>query len=85
MPIHSHDPIAYTYEAATHCPTCTELRFGVDENRNVPEDATDGEGNGVGVIAPWDTSDWPEGIYCDDCHAEIVPALNEDERKGVNV
>lgn len=58
----SHDPIAYTYDADTHCPPCAEARFGrcrdgwiacPDGHRGLPA-AMDSEGNTVGVIAPWD-------------------------------
>lgn len=75
------DPIAYTYEAAHHCPACTEARFGraadgyiagQDEDGNYPED---GEGNPVGAIAPWE--EWQsftgeqEILACDDCGAVL--------------
>lgn len=46
------DPIAYTYEAGTHCEGCALERFGRDENGDIT--GTDNEGNEVGVIAPWD-------------------------------
>lgn len=48
-------PIAYTYEADYHCPSCTAKRFGatfIGEDR---------EGNAVGAVAPWD-----EWHSCDD-------------------
>lgn len=55
----SHDPIAYTYEADTHCPACSEARFGRGEFGLIAIDehgdpSLDREGNPVGVIAPWD-------------------------------
>ena len=50
-------PIAYTYEADTHCPQCAEKRFGLHNNLI---SGTDSEGNEVGVIAPWD--EW----HCED-------------------
>jgi hypothetical protein len=66
------DPIAYTYEADHHCPACTFERFGRDEHGFPPEDAKDGEGNPIGVVAPWD--EWQnigeEGfqtLACSDC------------------
>lgn len=71
-------PVAYTYMAAVHCPYCTEDAFGVDESGFPPESACDGEGNPIGAIAPWDTSDFPEGIYCDDCFAEIAEPAEVD-------
>lgn len=41
-------PIAYTYEADTHCPPCTAERFG-------PAcEGTDREGNAVGALFSWD-------------------------------
>ena len=62
------DPIAYTYEADVHCPDCALDRFGgaLDD-----ENTTDQEGNGVGVIAPWDETP-AEGMYCGDCGDEIA-------------
>jgi hypothetical protein len=54
-----HDPIAYTFEADTHCPACTIARFGTAPGRPwPPEDATDSEGNPIGAVAPWD--EWCE-------------------------
>jgi len=71
----SHHPIAYTYEADTHCPDCTETRFGRCNcgfiactgdgpdcgypNRPNGWHPTDSEGNEPGVIAPWD--EWTHG------------------------
>jgi hypothetical protein len=50
----SHDPIAYTYEADTHCPACALGRFGAQPGRPwVRDDAVDREGNGIGAVAPW--------------------------------
>jgi len=69
------DPIAYTYEADCHCPDCAFARFGQDEHGFIPEDATDDEGNSVGVVAPW--SEWwnlddeCEVLACGTCHAII--------------
>ena len=37
----THDPIAYTYEADTHCPACAEQRFGRSARGFIAEDATD--------------------------------------------
>lgn len=70
-----YDPIAYTYEADHHCPGCAFERFGQDEHGFVPETAKDGEGNPVGVIAPWD--EWQqfdgerEVLACGDCGGVI--------------
>ena len=47
----AHDPIAFTYEADHHCESCAEKRFGRNEDGEIT--GTDGEGNSVGVIAPW--------------------------------
>lgn len=73
-----HDPIAYTYEGATHCPGCAFVAFGQDEHGYVPEDARDGEGNPIGAIAPWDEwydLDSNEGgtqvLFCDSCGGVI--------------
>jgi len=47
------DPIGYTYEAAVHCSGCTVIRFGEDREGYPPQDATDGGGNPVGALFPW--------------------------------
>lgn len=69
------DPIAYTYEADYHCPECAFARFGRDEHGFVPESAQDGEGNGVGVLAPWDEWQQFDGeveiLACGTCGKEI--------------
>ena len=57
-------PVAYTYEAAVHCPECTGARFGATAEGWIPEDAVDREGNGIGAIAPWDEDDTTN---CDTC------------------
>ncbi len=67
-----NDPIAYTYEADTHCPDCAEARFGRDDSGDIGVDSTDNEGNGVGVIAPWDEVDPEVGITCGTCGREVV-------------
>ena len=69
-------PIAYTYEAAEHCPSCAARRFGVDDATGfIPEAATDSEGNGIGAIAPWDET---FGLgSCDDCGATLYDSPEE--------
>ena len=72
-------PIAYTYEADTHCPTCAEARYGrsADGRWIAPEDSTDSEGNNVGAVAPWD--EWhvhgegaaPYVLACGTCQGVI--------------
>ena len=57
----SHAPIAYTYEADHHCPSCAEKRFGINDEGYI--EGEDSEGNPVGVIAPW--GDWTMGT--DEC------------------
>ena len=69
------DPIAYTYDAAEHCPACARARFGSDDHGFVPEDAEDSEGNGIGAVFGWDEIEPDRGLYCDTCGAEIVEAL----------
>ena len=63
-------PIAFTYEADHHCPRCTVARFGPDC------EGTDGEGNPVGALFPWD--EWhepseplPQVLACGTCGDEI--------------
>lgn len=59
-------PIAFTYDADTHCPPCALRRFGHDTDEGgslrpwPPESARDGEGNTIGAIAPWDEWCSPE-------------------------
>lgn len=77
-----HSPIAYTYEAATHCPSCSFGRFGEDEHGTVPEDALDNEGNSIGAVAPWD--EWQnytgeiETLSCDTC-GTIIEEYGEEQ------
>ncbi len=67
-------PIAYTYEAAHHCPDCTARRFpACEEHGQLACCVVDSEGNEPGAIFSWD--EVPDcGIYCDDCGREIAPA-----------
>ena len=65
-------PIAYTYDADTHCQTCAEKRFGRVNGFIAGEGSLDSEGNAVGVIAPWDewqsTLDECSWLECGTCH-----------------
>lgn len=70
-------PIAYTYEADVHCPSCAAARFGLDDQGFVPAGVTDAEGNEPGAVAPWD--EWGEPcagedqvLVCSDCEAELA-------------
>jgi hypothetical protein len=80
------DPIAYTYEADYHCPSCAFARFGEDEHGFVPEDAEDYEGNGVGALAPWEewySNDVYEGndsaiLVCGTC-SFVIKEINLSE------
>lgn len=82
------DPIAYTYEADYHCPGCAEARFGrgpdgfiagQNEDGSYPED---GEGNPVGIVAPWDEwqhfTGYAETLSCGDCGGEIDSVTAEE-------
>lgn len=81
------EPIAYTYEADVYCPRCAAQRFGrgadgfigTDEHGDIMRD---GEGNEIGVIAPWDldTDDAENGLYCGDCLCEILEPDNPATR-----
>jgi len=74
-------PIAYTYEADTHCPPCAVARFGMDPGYPCPEpephdSARDSEGNPIGAVAPWD--EWcepsepgPHVLTCGTCGGTI--------------
>ena len=66
-----NDPIAYTYEADAHCPSCAEARFGRGaDGRWIADGATDDEGNDVGAVAPWD--EWEGGMSCGTCGGIIL-------------
>lgn len=71
---HPYDPIAFTYMADVHCPSCTAETFPFDLAHNWPiEGSVDREGNEPHPIAPWETGEWmPEGISCGDCGDVIV-------------
>jgi len=74
----THDPIAYTYEADTHCPACAESRFGRSARGFIAKDATDDEGNPVGAVFEWD--ECPDGIVCGTCGGVVRdPWSNDDE------
>ena len=69
----THEPIAYTYDADTHCPACAEERFGRGADGFIASSGSeDSEGNPVGVIFPWGEID-PEGygivLVCGTCRA----------------
>ena len=84
-------PIAYTYDAAEHCPVCAARAYGVEsESGFIPETARDSEGNPIGAVAPWETDedDALRGLYCDTCGGEIsarsLDVVEEDARaRGV--
>lgn len=82
-------PDAYAYDAALHCPQCTEARFGRNSGGYVacePNDdpCVDGEGNEVAVVMPWDwdRDDYSRehGEYCDTCGREIIAPDNPATR-----
>lgn len=77
----SHEPIAYTYEADYHCPTCAEQRFGRDAEGFIGVHDLDNEGNPVGVVAPWDEWQNYEGdcehLACGDC-LEIIDTTHAE-------
>lgn len=70
-----HSPIAYSYEADTHCPNCTEERFGRAQDGSIAEHAVDAEGNDIHPLAPWD--EWQrytgehETLACGTC-GEVI-------------
>jgi len=77
----SHEPIAYTYDADTHCPPCAEARFPRCEDGFIgcPDDehaAADSEGNPVGAIFPWDED--PDGIVCGTCMGVVREGWSDD-------
>lgn len=66
--------VAYTYEAAAHCPDCAAARFGgpgvgnLDEH-GVGEHARDREGNRVWPV--FDLDEGWQGERCDTCGADF--------------
>jgi hypothetical protein len=76
------DPIAYTYDADTHCPTCAARAFGVDSDGWIPVSAIDSENNPVGALAPWD--EWydigygTQTLTCGTCGSDI-DTYDEDD------
>lgn len=93
-----HSPIAYTYDADTHCPDCAETRFGIcAAHSQTACCVADSEGNEPGAIFNWDTGDWDNRparnvLACGTCHdtieesdpdlPEISKRLMEDFRTG---
>lgn len=76
--------VAYTYEAAMHCPECTRKRFAdtykyawhprdehglPDYPERDPKAMRDREGNPVRPVFDWDEG-W-QGEACDTCRATI--------------
>ena len=85
----SHDPIAYTYEADTHCPSCARARFGVCPDgftACAEHGALDREGNGPGAVFPWDewcdaSADGRQTLACGTCRGVI----EEHEHSGTGL
>ena len=72
------EPIAYTYEASEHCPTCALARFGeCQEHEQVACCVTDNEGNEPGAVAPWDAFE-DRDMVCGTC-GDVIHALETDE------
>lgn len=62
--------VAYTYDADTHCPSCAEKRWGLEEHgRWVREDATDREGNTVHPV--FSTDELEDLEVCGTCREMI--------------
>jgi predicted RNA-binding Zn-ribbon protein involved in translation (DUF1610 family) len=76
----SHQPIAYTYDADVHCPSCAEQHFGrCAEHGQIACDVVDSEGNEPGAMFPWDEASDPDrGEYCSDCQFEIAEPAELD-------
>ena len=75
----SSEPIAYTYEADTHCPYHARLRFGRDARGIIANGAVDGEGNEVGAVFEWDDVG-SAGLYCgDDLETIRAPYVEPDD------
>ena len=83
------DPIAYTYEADTHCPACAEERFGRCADGWIACGAcgaSDSESNEPGAVSPWD--EWCEPsdpgrqvLACGTCHG-IIEEHDHDGSDG---
>jgi hypothetical protein len=65
--------IAYTYDAAMHCPDCAEERFGHQGGKldelGVPMDAQDRYGNSVRPV--FSTDEIEPYMHCDTCYTKI--------------
>ena len=77
-----YDPIAYVYEADTHCPGCTKARFGESAEGYIAyEDnvgpSIDSEGNEVGAV--FRHEEWPYGIVCGTCGGVILDPVEADD------
>lgn len=69
----SYAPVAYQFQAATHCPDCTEKAF---PGKGPEYDETDNEGNPVHPIYGYqlhelddydEETGQPIPAFCDDC------------------
>lgn len=73
---HPTDVIAYTFDADIYCPTCTAMRYGLNDGGWVPEEAEDSEGNPVHPVFGDAESDTPE--HCADCRDFLGNDLTGD-------
>lgn len=60
-------PIAYAYDATTHCAACATRRYSAESLADGT--ANDREGNPVGAIFEWDSA---AVGHCDDCADPIL-------------
>lgn len=76
-----HDPIAYTYEADTHCPGCALQRFGrCAEHGQIACCVSDSEGNEPGAVAPWD--EWHPATRCEFLVCGTCGEIIEESHSG---
>ena len=76
-------PTAYVYTADIHCVPCTLQAFGSDHHGHATPDATDQEGNPLGVVCGRISSEGFDSLQvCGTCGSFLCPhcgAVAEDD------
>jgi hypothetical protein len=63
-----HTPRAAAFDAALHCPTCTEASLKTPI-ANISADQRDREGNPITVLYSWQIASTD---HCDDCREPLM-------------
>ena len=69
-----HTPIAWQYDAAVHCVSCAEAKWGAALH---DEESVDGEGNPIHPIFDWDEVNWC-GESCGTCLEWAVEPVHHE-------